>query len=90
MGEVVYIAKVFPLHPDERDDEQLARHICDLHNRSIESCAWTEDSDGIWSSSCEQDAEFLSGGPMENSYRYCPYCGKPLEQKLYVEPQVEA
>ena len=53
------------------------------------TCVWTEDDEGIWSSTCNQEAEFLSGGPQENGYRYCPYCGMALEQKLWAEPTVE-
>lgn len=39
-------------------------------------CKWTEDSDGIWATDCGNMHEFFTGGPDENGYIYCSYCGR--------------
>ena len=38
-------------------------------------CMWQEDEDGNWSTECGQMHTFFDGGPKENHYRHCPYCG---------------
>jgi DNA-directed RNA polymerase subunit RPC12/RpoP len=44
-------------------------------------CEWTEDDDGNWLTDCENMHEFSTGGPDENGYVYCPYCGKRVGEK---------
>ncbi len=51
------------------------------------SCAWREDEDGVWGTSCGQRFELNEGTPAENDMRFCPYCGKPLEQHRYELPE---
>lgn len=42
-------------------------------------CHWREDDDGTWIPSCGGDAfEFNEGGPVENKFARCPYCGWKL------------
>ena len=41
-------------------------------------CAWTEDGDGSWWSACGDGFVFTDGGPQDNSFRFCCYCGLPL------------
>ena len=41
-------------------------------------CVWTEDPDGLWSTSCGRSWTFIEGGPEENGIRYCHGCGKPV------------
>lgn len=41
-------------------------------------CKWTEDDDGNWVTECGNMHEFTVGGPDENEYIYCPYCGKSM------------
>jgi len=49
-------------------------------------CVWTEDpDDGFWSTGCGKDFEFLCGGPGDNRFSFCPYCG----EKIFEEPFVE-
>lgn len=43
-------------------------------------CAWTEDEDGNWWTGCGNVHVFTDGGPRENDYDFCPYCGKPLPE----------
>lgn len=44
------------------------------------SCYWKEDEDGNWSSACGSLFVFLNGGPNENDFGYCPYCGGLLHE----------
>ncbi|HEX7038909.1 MAG TPA: hypothetical protein VF202_02225 [Trueperaceae bacterium] len=53
-------------------------------------CTWREDADGVWWA-CEENAwSFDVGGkPYEHGMKFCPFCGKPLAQQPYVEPEWE-
>ena len=43
-------------------------------------CVWTEDlDDGAWDTSCGNRFEFIDGGPKDNHFAFCPYCGQKLE-----------
>lgn len=46
---------------------------------SVETCKWKYDGDGFWGTSCYKAHDFCAGGPNENEYKFCPFCGKPLE-----------
>jgi len=48
-----------------------------------EYCTWHEDEDGLWWTDCKEIHEFFDGTPIENSYRFCPYCGKALVEKRF-------
>ena len=53
-------------------------------------CVWAEDDEGIWSSTCGQEWEFNVDTPEGNNFRFCPFCGHPLEQKPWVwDPLME-
>lgn len=41
-------------------------------------CRWITDDDGTWHTNCEQAFVFTDGGPGDNGFRYCPYCGRLL------------
>ena len=41
-------------------------------------CVWTEDTDGLWKTSCGRSWTFIEGGPEANRVRYCHGCGKPV------------
>ena len=43
------------------------------------TCLWVPDKDGIWTSECNHKFFFDTDGPHENGFKFCPYCGKPLE-----------
>ena len=49
-------------------------------------CGWTKDEDGIWTAACHAMSNhgpsfiFEDGGPKENRFVFCPYCGKPLAE----------
>jgi hypothetical protein len=41
-------------------------------------CVWSEDIFGNWETECGDLFSFNAGGPTENEFRYCPYCGLKL------------
>ena len=43
-------------------------------------CTWklVDDDDNVWATDCDNLHQFFDGGPKENHYRYCPYCGKEI------------
>ena len=47
---------------------------------SDDVCEWKyNDSEYYFESSCEHLHIFISDGPEENEYRFCPYCGKKIK-----------
>ncbi len=57
-------------------------------------CTWNEDDEGIWLSDCLFDGkdvsglfEFTTGGPVDNGFRFCPYCARSIAQKFYMEDE---
>lgn len=48
-------------------------------------CNWTEDlqpdGDVAWETECDNLFVFTAGGPTENGFNYCPYCGDVLHIK---------
>lgn len=49
-----------------------------------EPCIWSEDEDGYWNTACGEAWILNDGGPSDNRCNYCFYCGKPIEEKLFV------
>ena len=47
---------------------------------SLVRCIWRVDHDGVWNTDCGQAHVFIDGTPGQNSYDFCPYCGKPLAE----------
>jgi predicted RNA-binding Zn-ribbon protein involved in translation (DUF1610 family) len=49
--------------------------------RSGPQCIWTLESDqwngDMWHT-CSSPYQFVEGGPSENEFRFCPYCGRAL------------
>lgn len=48
-----------------------------------ETCEWTDaDEPDYWRAACDTDESrlftFNDGGPVENKFTHCPYCGKPI------------
>ena len=41
-------------------------------------CTWTEDDEGNWATACDNLHVFFEGGPSENGYKWCPYCGRAV------------
>ena len=42
-------------------------------------CHWQQDDEGAYDTGCDERFEFYCDGPIENGFRFCPYCGKPIE-----------
>jgi hypothetical protein len=43
------------------------------------SCRWCfGDIDGYWATACAHAFVFNDGGPSDNDFRFCPFCGLPL------------
>lgn len=43
------------------------------------SCFWgTDGEESFWETQCGHAFEFNDGGPKDNGFFYCPYCGHPL------------
>lgn len=46
-------------------------------------CDWLEDSSGeFWETRCGEAHCFITDGPRENRYAFCPYCGRKLTARL--------
>ena len=44
---------------------------------SDKKCQWQEDV--AFDTLCGMKHQFMADGPVENGYKYCPYCGKEIE-----------
>lgn len=52
-------------------------------------CFWEEDEEAegeYWNTGCGSRHLFLSAGPFENGYNYCPYCGQLLRVESWQLP----
>lgn len=71
--------------------EALAR-LSNIHNRTDASenvCAWVENGDFGWKSSCGGEFYFEDGTPSDNGLRFCLYCGNPSVEISGQEPPVK-
>ena len=61
----------------------VLRRMMELDNdgQRTPRCKWQplDDDFGTWISSCDGMFIFEAGGPPENDFAYCPYCGHPPE-----------
>jgi hypothetical protein len=48
-------------------------------------CIWTEDENGDWASACGNAYVFYSGGPRDNAFVFCCFCGHPLVEEPWEE-----
>ena len=50
------------------------------------NCTWTQnddEDDSYWAAACcDHLFVFNDGGPVENGFRYCPYCGLELKEGI--------
>jgi len=53
------------------------------------TCTWTEDEYGMYQTGCGNAFVFNSDGPTANACEFCAYCGLPLIEKPYEEPEIE-
>lgn len=55
-------------------------------------CYWSQDDyggDETWETSCGNAFVFDDGGPKENAFAFCGYCGKPLVEQRTSEDAAE-
>ena len=51
-----------------------------------EVCVWAEDDCGMYETTCNNSFQFNDGGgPVDNLFKFCAYCGKPIKEILYFE-----
>ncbi len=55
------------------------------HQTEAPSCLWTEDGDGMWETTCHNAFVFMTDGPKENEMKFCPDCGRVLEENTQTE-----
>lgn len=59
---------------------------------TTQHCYWSQDDYGgcsLWETSCGHAFEFNDGGPSENGFAFCGYCGKPLIEQRTTEDSEE-
>ena len=53
-------------------------------------CVWKDEGDPEWGpnymTECGQEFCFIEGDRKENLFNYCPYCGKPIREYVYLPP----
>ena len=52
-----------------------------------ETCVWTEDWEGTWSTACGEAFVVECEKPSDNRMCFCCYCGKPLEERPYKDEE---
>lgn len=54
----------------------------ELRKSRYQPCRWWQERfDPYWTSDCGRAAfEFTDGGPVQNGFRFCPHCGRPLRE----------
>ena len=61
----------------DKDDIILRKYE---EEKSDDVCEWEyNDTEYCWESSCDHLHIFMSDGPKENEYDFCPYCGKKIK-----------
>lgn len=57
----------------------------------VTGCEWERDDDfdtcQVWTTSCGKEHAFLADGPIDNEFKFCPFCGLALDQLPYSEPE---
>lgn len=79
---------------NEKYPNQICNHLVDENAsfapalaravlRQGEACKWTyQDYENAWKTDCENIFCIIEGTPEDNEMKYCPYCGKRIEQSL--------
>lgn len=79
-GEVsqsVYCTNVTVSDKGNAEYSAMEFNLCD-DRRTENLCKWT-DAGESWSTSCGQVFFFDVGGPDQNEFQYCPFCGKMIQ-----------
>lgn len=71
-------------------EETLTAELAELHDRlDGVPCTWTEDDEGVWSTSCGELWQFTDGDPADNGAVWCMHCGKRIAAVKYQESEEE-
>lgn len=61
----------------------ILNKVIEIVNQGVVSddvCEWKyNDTEYYWESSCDHLHIFMSDGPKQNEYSFCPYCGKKIK-----------
>lgn len=49
-----------------------------------EPCVWSENAEGWWETTCQNEFSLTNGTPEDNGMNFCPYCGHELQEQVYV------
>lgn len=41
-------------------------------------CTWAQQDEDSWLSDCGELSSYSEGSPTELEFRFCPYCGEPI------------
>ena len=64
----------------KRDAQSTKTNAERIRKMTDDVCEWKyNDSEYYFESSCKHLHIFMSDGPKENEYRFCPYCGKKIK-----------
>lgn len=69
--------------------EDAIHQLKNTSSNSYEKCEWKEMQDGPWVTTCQHLFEFVDGGPIDNLFTHCPYCGNSLVEVPYEEENDE-
>lgn len=70
---------------DDIEERRKALFRGELTKKS--ECHWDEDSDGTWATDCKNIFQFFDGGPTDNEFNFCSYCGGRLIERKYKEKE---
>jgi len=57
---------------------KLTSECDELLTSAQEICTWVEDENGDWHTDCTNMFAITEGSPMDNDFKYCLYCGRPI------------
>lgn len=65
-----------------QDNDRLKAELKELR-KQVGACIWWEHDQGTsYQTACKHDAHFVDENAREQSYRYCPWCGRRLEYRM--------
>ena len=71
-----YDANTQKVKVKEADPAETGTNAPSTHGDSV--CLWTEDKDSVWETTCGHSFIFNDGGPHDNEFEFCPYCGQRI------------
>lgn len=81
----IHATKINSLYEDEETVVQIIEkqptYVPDTNaGENVEFCEWTQECsiEDIYNTKCKNSHIFFDGGPIDNEYKYCPYCGRQI------------